>query len=498
MRSIQLRLSILLLAPAFIFVLFHQSYAEEVPASPRRFVSRKLLLEMSMWLEYKLVMGEGLLEIAPDGRSVAYAYKGNEAGKNVVCANGKEYGPYEHVGALKFSPDLKKLAYVISDKDGGNMRVVVNGKAGKKYDSINEASILFSPDSKRLTYVAYVKGKQSIIIDGEREGNYSSIYLGSFVFSPDSRRYAYLCQNDGLWQIAVDGVVRKDRVLWGGFLSGLLGDGDASQPVFSPDSKHVTYDVTYFAFTTSALSQRRKTFSFVDGDKLGGDFRVFSPNGKAAYISSDKQGRQSVALNGLFKKKGKTYNGTFHSVTFSPDGKKVAYAVAETEGAFVVSDTAEGKKYRSVVEDSLVFSPDGERLAYVARDTSNRPFLVLDGQEQRQYELYWWSSAISPPLFSPDGKRVAYIAREPETGRHFVVSGSNAGNKYSSIRSLTFSPDSAHLAYIAQGDHDSVVIDGREGSETKIISDLFFDSPNKLHYLAESDKAVFLIEEKVE
>jgi Tol biopolymer transport system component len=467
---------------------------------PLRKVSKTLILQVSMWMEYQNAAGEGIVEVAPDARSLVYAYKGNEKGERVVSLNGKEYGPYGYVGAMKLSPDAKKLAFVIAKKAFERRHVAINGKEGKPYDLIDEASLHFSPDSKRLAYSVYDKGKQkvSMVIDGKPEGKYSSIDTGSFIFSPDSKRYAYRCQDDGYWRIVVDGKPRRDRVYWGGFVRGLLGSGEASQPVFSPDGRHIAYNVSFSAFSTSALTQRSKAFSFVDGKKLGGRFCGFTPNGKAAYIDYDKEkGTQRLVVDGLLKKKGNAFRGSIQSITFSPDSKHIAYVVADTaENSFVVVDGEAGKNYQKIMEDSITFSPDSKRVAYVASE-NGKLFLVLDRRERKEFVYYWWSPILSRPLFSPDSKRIAYVAVEPVTNEYFVVLDGLAGKRYRSIKSPAFSPDSAHLAYVAEGDGTFVVANGTEGQEKDVYSEVVFDAPDKLHYLTRTGKSIFLIEETI-
>jgi dipeptidyl aminopeptidase/acylaminoacyl peptidase len=71
-----------------------------------------------------------------------------------------------HTGDATISPDGKRTAYVSSKyipKVGDRQFVVVDGKEGEKYDEIMHiregVNILFSPDSKRVAYVAKNKGK---------------------------------------------------------------------------------------------------------------------------------------------------------------------------------------------------------------------------------------------------------------------------------------------------------------------------------------------------
>ena len=57
--------------------------------------------------------------------------------------------------------------------------MVVNGVEGKRYDGIG--GMLFSPDSKRLAYVAIRGTKSLVVIDGMENKEYDAVDL--LVFS---------------------------------------------------------------------------------------------------------------------------------------------------------------------------------------------------------------------------------------------------------------------------------------------------------------------------
>ena len=63
-----------------------------------------------------------------------------------------------------------------------------------------------------------------------------------------------------------------------------------------------------------------------------------------------------------------------------------------------------------------------------------------------------------------------------------------------------FSPDSKRVAYRARsGNKDFIVIDGVEGQQYEaVLSKIIFDNPNNIHYIAMSDKKIYLVEEVLE
>lgn len=76
-------------------------------------------------------------------------------------------------------------------KAGDKWLVVIGGKGGKPYDDIG--SIIFSPDSKRLAYGAFLEDRGFVVLDGEEGKAYDGIITsvgGRIIFdSPDTLRY---------------------------------------------------------------------------------------------------------------------------------------------------------------------------------------------------------------------------------------------------------------------------------------------------------------------
>ena len=107
------------------------------------------------------------------------------------------------------------------------------------------------------------------------------------------------------------------------------------------------------------------------------------------------------------------------------------------------------------VEPSFTLSPDDRHVAYITRDRRN---VVLDGLAQSTFDR----TAV-PLCFSPDSAHLAYVA--VTAGRLTMVVDGVAGKWFDGIDAdgPIFSPDSRHLAYWAQeGGRWFVVLDGRE------------------------------------
>jgi hypothetical protein len=184
-----------------------------------------------------------MVKFSPDGRRVAYVVGGSSSNwqpQRVVMENveglenkdkaevrvGKVYDG--GVSGLIFSPDSRRVAYVAHSKQ---WLLVVDGVEDRRHEGVSEP--IFSPDSRRLAYAA-VRGRKTLAVIGGVEGpEFDSVGLGG-LFSPDGRRTAYevgLHDEKTSWRYAavIDGTLGKP------YLSMV------APPVFSPDSAHVAF-----------------------------------------------------------------------------------------------------------------------------------------------------------------------------------------------------------------------------------------------------------------
>ena len=386
------------------------------------------------------------LRVSLDNRGIAYIEKVDEKMQVIVedtsgRTQGKKYADID-VDSLTLSPGGNRLAYSAS-VDKKEYFVVVDGVEDRQYH-LAHASPVFSPDSKRLAYIAIpappAYNTAFVVIDGKAAKKYG--HVRSLVFSPDSRQVAYVASttvNGNKMFAVIDGVEGKPY--------GLVAD-----IVFSPDSRRVAY-------ATMSTTTPPMGFAVVDG------------------------------------KEGREYDGV-GEIRFSPDGKRVAYVASINKKPLVVVDGVEGKQYAGL--NPPVFSPDSKRVAYTAWSGSDT-FVVVDGIEGKKHY-----AIVGSPTFSPDSQQVAYIYRTFDGKRAVVVNGSE-GKTYGGIFRVVFSPDSKHIAYPAEtGNEQVVVIDGIEGKRYASIGPnsayqyVIFDSSNALHYLAiKKDYGMYLVEETV-
>ncbi len=159
--------------------------------------------------------------------------------------------------SLVVSPDSKRVAYVA--QRGVKLLVVVDGEEGKEYDDIGEDTLIFSPDSKRVAYRAQRGEKQLVVVDGVEGKEYDRVYTP--IFSPDSKRVAYGAIRGEKQLVVVDGVEGKEY------------EG-VDTPIFSPDSKRVAY----------GARQSKKWMVVVDGEE-GKEYDGFLRGSKLVFDS---------------------------------------------------------------------------------------------------------------------------------------------------------------------------------------------------------------------
>jgi len=325
--------------------------------------------------KYDVIWGAISLKFSSDSKKISYfASTGN---KLFLITDGKVEKQFEfnnmESNDFGFSPDNQHFTYVV--KENEKEIAVIDGKKGKQYDEIdsykNTPVFLFSPDSKRIAYLARLDdNKQFVVIDGQEGKQYDGIEMMSMNFSPDSKRFSYVARlgklNLSVNLAVIDGIEGKRY-------DGIdVTDGKPpyyNSPVFSPDSKRIAY---------IALSGG-KEFVVIDGvegkryDHIQGCSLVFSPDSKSIAYFAELNSSRLLIING---KENEVHHGLPSDVSpiFSPDSKRVAYIaelceqVAECK-RFVIVDGTEGKKYDSI-ESHIVFDSPGT-LRYIAVSGKN-------------------------------------------------------------------------------------------------------------------------------
>ena len=321
------------------------------------------------------------------------------------------------------------------------------------------AEIRFSPDSKRVAYVAN-RDKQCFIVVGDVEGKpYEFIKVGGIIFSDDSKRVAYVARRDEKEIVVVDGVEGKPF----DYISDLSS-------LFSSGGKPVSY-VSYIGVRRSGPGQRNVLVvngaEVLEEDYINSSYPK-DPGNPPAYVI--KRGEKwHVMLNG---KLGPPYDQIGNNIIFSGDKKHMLYRASRGRHDFIVLDGVEGKERGSITENSYAFGPDGKP-AYVMLDRRGR-WVVIGEAENGPYDY-----VLGEMKFSEAGKRTAFVAERDRT--RFVVIDGIEGPKFDDITlDIRFNADGKRYSYAGKrGGKQYTVIDG-VGADYDEISNLQF-SPDGKH-----------------
>jgi hypothetical protein len=135
-----------------------------------------------------------------------------------VVIDGLEGKEFDDVRLAQFSPDSKKVAYIALRER--RVLAVVDGAEGRGYDGI--ANLLFSKDNK-MAFVAAKGKKQCVVINGvEGKNDYDGIVPDNLAFSADGKHLAYEARKDTKPLFVIDetetkehaGSLRGSRLTW--------------------------------------------------------------------------------------------------------------------------------------------------------------------------------------------------------------------------------------------------------------------------------------------
>lgn len=123
-------------------------------------------------------------------------------------------------GNISFSPDSKHFASAVEDST--QCVLVYDGADRMQHQKITSWPIIFSPDSKRIVYVAEKERTQFVVLDWTLQKSYYGI-TGDRRFSPDSRHLAYFAmEQQNKFSLAIDqetvaiqgGPVHGANIVW--------------------------------------------------------------------------------------------------------------------------------------------------------------------------------------------------------------------------------------------------------------------------------------------
>jgi hypothetical protein len=255
---------------------------------------------------------------------------------------------------------------------------------------------------------------------------------------------------------------------------------------FSPDDKH---------YAAIAHTPNNTEYILEDGKK-GDNYPsinnsamtpAFSPDSsKFLYVA--QSGQQNFLVTNGDESDG--FQTLMPKPVFTPDGRHLAYGTTPY-GSQSNTVNVDGKTlpaHNSQIQNSFKFSPDGSRYAYKYDNGT----LVIDGTDvPNMYVTNWQKNnpnttvTVFNFLFSPDSKHIAYIAQDPNGGKRGLWLDQTLAFKTTQTNPdhIDFSTDSQHLFWTLREAPDAVMPGTMyhhalyvDGKNIKEYQDSFFDA----------------------
>jgi hypothetical protein len=336
----------------------------------------------------------------------------------------------KQIAYVAMSPDCHSIAMAVRTGTGVEMRV--NGKATAAADEIS--SLLYSPDSRHLAYLARKDKIWIAVLDG-KESAVSAPPRAQLVFSGDGNHLMYITTTAAGQALVVDGAIQKVYSQVAQLAVGPAGFHYAYAVFGDNDQWEVVHDGAATAHGYSSVRQIRLSH---DGQH-------------AAFIGCRVNGDYMVERDGAVY-------GPYYEVTsapaLSPEGKHLAFGAYQlAPGAPLdVRGFPELDAYRVVDGDAVKSAVTTTQILYSA-DGKHTLNVMLDDRLMHAVEMSLIDGRVvsgegvsQDITMSPDGTRIA-CAGEGQIVVNHKTTGDLAG-----VGPPLFSPDSQHLAYaVARG-----------------------------------------------
>ncbi len=299
------------------------------------------------------------------------------------------------------------------------------------------------------------------------------------ILTPESNRIAVLSLENGDPKVVIENGSNPHYVPTGHVVYGV--DGRLWAVPFDLDRLAVTADPVPVLEGVITKASGAVNFSFSGDGSLVYVSGTTGSTTRSVLVLVDRSGREApvteITADYLFPR-------------FSPDGRHLAFSVAETEGS--ISDwqldvdvwtieVERGSRTRVTLEGNNLFptwSPDGSRVAFSVSKPGRTDLYMapVDGSGFLEALLVrdGYQSATS---WTSDGRAIAYTEAGPDTGANLWVlslEGDPASSPFLvgpfDERAGTFSPDGRFMAYVSdESGQDEVYVRPHPGPGGEVI-----------------------------
>ena len=352
--------------------------------------------------------------------------------------------------------------------------------------------VTFSKDGNHYAYVARI-GQEWVLMEDNKEvlrmpsggivGGTSGI-AGSagntdirLQFGGDDGKHLYLAKSSFAgFELWMDG-----QKLPGYYFSGGGGSAGTVDPIISSDGSHIAY------LATLGTRPGDKQTVFFDGKDTGyyADNLQLSPDGLHVLGLGKEGNAQTLVVDGkpLMKAQG------IIRFYVAPVGSHLAVVVQKTlpNGNLGQVLLVHGKPVPETLCEqipSVTFSPDGKRVAALCT-RSGAQWMVVDGKKGQEYQIIDQGipgMKVTGPTFSPDSTKFGYCAMMNQ--KKFIVIDEDESDGYDNNASFKWTADSKHLiCYGMRNGTALVTIDNKPQHVIKGFNlDTFVASPDFAHY----------------
>lgn len=410
-----------------------------------------------LWMRYS--------RISPDGRQIAFAYKGDIY---VVPVTGGQARQLTTSPSFESNPvwsnDSKTIAFQ-SDREGSTDIYTMPSSGGQATrittNSTTEIPLSFSPDDSEIYYSAYIQNPSTssmfptawytqlfrVPAGGGRSRLVTAAPVCGMDFDKDGKSFIYYNRSgsENIWRKHHTSSVARDIFYYDAASNEhtplCLNPGEDRDPYFTPDGKVVflserggsTFNV-YKAPADDMMNAEKLTsfekhpvrfLSQADNGTLcfgyQGEIYTMAPGGKpskvAVSITEDR-----------FEKPSTLRSGSVSEISVSDNGKEIALLYRGE--VFATTDkygTTKQITHTAAAESGITMSPDGKSIVYASERTGT--WNLYKATVRSKDELHFANSTLidetplfpedgterTVPCYSPDGKEIAFIE-----DRHFL------------------------------------------------------------------------------